>query len=274
MLVIITSIVFAWEENGNDICAREGMQLFPGVVEDGSGGGVLYWLDNYSTDPPPLVGNNFEIWAKRIDSNGDTLIYELPYLDPHKFYLLRAVVSYFPKDKENPPIESPVAINIEDSFDTTFTCSLIHPETLDVFLPRNIYRDTKTTLKITGRKAALKSLKLYQFDMVFNTPIIGGPQSVSTKPLNTLLLRATPTIFSQNTAIKYHLPIKTKVSLRIYDASGKVVKILADGYQKSGTYHLEWNGKDKDEENLSKGIYFIQLRTENKSLTRKVVLVR
>jgi len=59
-----------WEVNGVPVCLAAGEQRKPGVVPDGSGGAVVYWLD-YREDYGNVTAD--AIYAQRIDANGNPL---------------------------------------------------------------------------------------------------------------------------------------------------------------------------------------------------------
>ncbi|MBI4721906.1 MAG: T9SS type A sorting domain-containing protein, partial [Candidatus Stahlbacteria bacterium] len=63
-----------------------------------------------------------------------------------------------------------------------------------------------------------------------------------------------PNPFVHATTIRYQLPVKAKVSLRIYDISGRMVKELVNAEQPAGEYKVAWETK-----NLTSGIYFAKL---------------
>jgi hypothetical protein len=54
-----------WTANGVPICTADYMQYLAGLVTDGSGGAIIAWRDYRDLD--------FNIYAHRVDSNGDTL---------------------------------------------------------------------------------------------------------------------------------------------------------------------------------------------------------
>jgi len=69
--------------------------------------------------------------------------------------------------------------------------------------------------------------------------------------------------------IEYTLTKKTKVHLSIYDATGRLVSDIVNEHQKSGSYHRNFDMTD-----LSHGVYFIRLRTDNKSNVKKAIFLK
>lgn len=65
-----------------------------------------------------------------------------------------------------------------------------------------------------------------------------------------------PNPFLHSTAISYLLPIKSKVSLKIYDLAGRTVKHLVDGIENPGPKLIIWNSYDDQGQKVPPGIYF------------------
>ena len=84
----------------------------------------------------------------------------------------------------------------------------------------------------------------------------------------------TPNPFMKSTVIRYAVPKPIDVELAIYDIAGRRVAMLASGHHEPGIYTIEWDGRDIRGLKLSAGVYFYRLHTTEKTLTRKLVLVK
>jgi flagellar hook assembly protein FlgD len=62
------------------------------------------------------------------------------------------------------------------------------------------------------------------------------------------------------------------MSLCVYNTAGQLVRVLADGRTKPGTYMSVWSGTDAKGRRLANGIYFCTLAAEGQRFSRKVVL--
>ena len=71
------------------------------------------------------------------------------------------------------------------------------------------------------------------------------------------------------TAIRYSLPAESKISLQLYDISGRLVKTLVNESKKSGIYNVNLNTKI-----LSAGVYFLSLQTESRRIIEKIVITK
>jgi hypothetical protein len=93
-------------------------------------------------------------------------------------------------------------------------------------------------------------------------------------PERCLLLQNYPNPFNPSTEIVYSLPRDTHVELKIVDVLGRFVTRLAEGFQRSGEHTQTWNGTDQEGQDMSSGVYFCQLKTENQIRTHKLLLIR
>ncbi|UCG92577.1 MAG: T9SS type A sorting domain-containing protein [candidate division WOR-3 bacterium] len=77
-----------------------------------------------------------------------------------------------------------------------------------------------------------------------------------------------------HTTISYGTTMQSKVLLRIYDASGRVVRTLVNKLEPAGAKTLFWDGRDDIERKVADGVYFLRLEAEDKADTRKMIFVR
>jgi hypothetical protein len=74
--------------------------------------------------------------------------------------------------------------------------------------------------------------------------------------------------------LSFTLAEQSQVSLKIYDASGRLVKTLVDEFKSSGIYSVNWNCRDDNNRKVAEGIYFYTLETPNQNFTKKLVLMK
>ena len=103
--------------------------------------------------------------------------------------------------------------------------------------------------------------------------------TVLAQPEQTRLLANYPNPFNPETWMPYQLAIGSNVEITIYDVKGIVVRHLALGHQSAGHYIEKnraayWNGRNAVGERVASGIYFYQLRADNVSLLRKMVILK
>jgi hypothetical protein len=83
------------------------------------------------------------------------------------------------------------------------------------------------------------------------------------------LLQNYPNPFNPSTVIRYTLSVHSQVSLKVYNLLGQEVATLVNEEQAAGSYATTF-----DASGLSSGLYFYRLTTPEKSLARKMVILR
>jgi hypothetical protein len=83
------------------------------------------------------------------------------------------------------------------------------------------------------------------------------------------LLQNYPNPFNPTTIIKFSIPERNQVTIKIYNALGQLVKNLVNGEYNSGTYRVSFNATG-----LSSGIYFYQISAGNYQATKKMILLK
>ncbi|MCI0495098.1 CotH kinase family protein, partial [candidate division KSB1 bacterium] len=96
----------------------------------------------------------------------------------------------------------------------------------------------------------------------------------ASSPENFEIWQNYPNPFNASTRIQFNLPAPCHVSLKIFNLSGQMIKILVDGKLSAGILMFDWNGQDGWGNPVASGTYFCQLKTETFQATRKMVLLR
>ena len=74
--------------------------------------------------------------------------------------------------------------------------------------------------------------------------------------------------------IRFDMKANGFVTLKVYDITGKLVKILVNGVKDAGSYTVPWNGTNKNGSQVASGLYFYKMETEDYNETKKMVLLR
>jgi hypothetical protein len=85
---------------------------------------------------------------------------------------------------------------------------------------------------------------------------------------------ARPNPFNPVTTIAFALPEAGPARLAVYDVSGRLVAVLAEGVHEAGEHEAVWNGRDAAGRQLGSGVYFVRLETAGFVSTRKMVMVK
>ena len=94
-------------------------------------------------------------------------------------------------------------------------------------------------------------------------------QSTTDLPEHYNLFPAYPNPFNPTTTIDYELPITNYVEINIFNLLGQKIETLVSQRQPAGKYYVQWNASG-----YASGIYYYQLRSGNRILTRKMILLR
>jgi len=204
----------------------------------------------------------------KIDYGNQKLKYKLRYLHPSYYYDIRAIV--YQQGQGNWSQE----FDIDSTFSTTISFEPNQPETIWIRVPQQSYKnDTRVKQeikKILGNRAAIADLRLYQKEEF--TTNGGGPQSTSHISISRPILHQSyPNPTKSIAYVRYSLPFAGKVSLQLFDISGKLIKTIVDEYQNAGSYSLEVSNRKCK---IPSGVYFYRLTTDNFSDTQRVVFIR
>ncbi len=92
---------------------------------------------------------------------------------------------------------------------------------------------------------------------------------------NQLLIQNAPNPFSTNVVIKYYVNHATaKVSVKVYDINGTLIKRLVDGKRDKGWHTIKWDGKDENGRLVGSGIYFCRLQSGDFTEVKELILLR
>ena len=93
-------------------------------------------------------------------------------------------------------------------------------------------------------------------------------------PKVTRLFSCYPNPFNPSTRIAYDLSAKGHVSLRIYDAAGRLVRTLVEENRRAGRFEEVWNGTDNRGGQVASGVYFYRLTTKDFVESKKMILLK
>jgi hypothetical protein len=106
--------------------------------------------------------------------------------------------------------------------------------------------------------------------------IIGGnadPQDFQESD-ELVMASAVPNPFNPSTKISFTVPKRVRATLAVYDVEGKLVTTLVNESLDAGLKEVTWHGKDARGNPVSTGVYFYRLTAGNRTLTKKMVLLK
>ena len=96
-----------------------------------------------------------------------------------------------------------------------------------------------------------------------------GDESVSFSPAAAWLHQNYPNPFNPVTRIRYGLPVRAQVSMRVFTVLGEEVVTLVDGIKEAGTWTVEFDART-----LAGGVYLCRLQAGPSGRTIKMTVVR
>jgi hypothetical protein len=94
-------------------------------------------------------------------------------------------------------------------------------------------------------------------------------ENSNTAPENFMLQQNYPNPFNPTTTIAYLLPKNSYVTLTVFDAIGREVKILVNEEKPPGTHTVKFNASG-----LSSGVYFYSLRAGGNTAVKKMLVMK
>jgi len=112
------------------------------------------------------------------------------------------------------------------------------------------------------------------FDLDSATVGVDGPWDPPRRPETLHLSQNHPNPFAPETHIAFELPRAGRAELRVYDASGRLIRTLLDEKRPRGRHTLSWDGRDDCGRRVPSGVYFYWLGAAGVDETRKMILVK
>ena len=157
----------------------------------------------------------------------------------------------------------------------------ITPDSLDLFFAEGggVFENTgitnvivdSTSNRIFGQIAHFSTLVVRKKE---GTVVSIGDDLTSEFPETFELLQNYPNPFNPETKINFQIPVRTHVTVRIYNLLGQEINALLDKVFEAGSHSILWDGKDMKGQPVSSGIYFYRLRAGEFSQVRKMSLIR
>ena len=105
------------------------------------------------------------------------------------------------------------------------------------------------------------------------TPGTPGPDAPETDPGAAWLTRSSPNPFSAFTALRFTLAERSPVSVRVYDAQGRMVSAILEGVLEPGMHEVRWTGQATGGRRASPGLYWCRVAAGARSASTPMVLV-
>jgi len=159
-------------------------------------------------------------------------------------------------------------------------------------------RPVTGTVTLSGRAATLNPVLPLEYGTTYTANVTQGVQDLEGNPLpyahagwrfktaSTItgvegtapeapsVMAARPNPFGGETQIAYSLPTAAHASVRVYGASGRLIRTLVDTDMPAGYHVARWDGRDTAGTLVSSGIYFLRFAAAGVAKTQRLMLLR
>jgi hypothetical protein len=129
---------------------------------------------------------------------------------------------------------------------------------------------TGSTAKAFGSRQNTTAASRPLLTVYYRIPTAAGPVPTATR-----LFPVQPNPFNPSASIRYELAASERVTIVVFDSSGRRVKTLVDETLPSGAHEIVWHGEDAHGGRVASGVYVVKLATANAApQTEKMVLLK
>jgi len=93
-------------------------------------------------------------------------------------------------------------------------------------------------------------------------------------PLDTVFLGAFPNPANPATEFRFSLARDSRVSLRVYNVRGRLVRTIVNEPLKAGSHAFLWSGIDDNDQGVASGVYYSRFVVDGRTFNGRVVLVK
>jgi len=169
----------------------------------------------------------------------------------------------------------PTVTDIHDEKDAAMAAQYVDVLQIPAFLVRQT--DLVVAAAKTGRTVNLKKGQTHQMRLLVGDKNFIQQQflEANTIPDRYALFHNFPNPFNFSTAIRYALPERQKVTLRIFNILGQEVITLLDAEFRNAGYYIEyWDGQNRFNQSVASGIYLYWLEAGNFTEIKKMTLIK
>jgi hypothetical protein len=245
-----------WTADGVSMCTASGNQRLPSVTTDGNGGALVAWFDGR--------GSSEDIYAQRVSADGCS--------GPTALSFASVAIA-----AANGQVNLSWQMGIEVSAGDFIVQRSESPEGPFLNLTVPILEGEGRSFSCTDSGVIQGRRYWYRIALLsFSGAEYYGPVEVyvSPAPIAYRVFQSYPNPFNPTCMIRYEIPMAGAVRLRVFDASGAIVRTLVDAWTESGSYSRMWDGRDQIGREAPSGVYFYRLEAGGLELTRKAVLLR
>lgn len=98
---------------------------------------------------------------------------------------------------------------------------------------------------------------------------------LQTRPGSLIFSRCYPNPFNTEIEIEYFLPESSRVTIRVFDLHGKIIRVLEERMIDPWFSRVVWDGKNEAGNSVSPGFYFYRIETSaGRTETGKIIYLK
>ena len=108
--------------------------------------------------------------------------------------------------------------------------------------------------------------------MIEHSGILGASEENPSIPNKISISQNYPNPFNPETRFQYNIPVDGIVSIKVYDILGNKIKTLVNQWKSAGVHNEIWSGQNDNNQMVSSGVYFYQVKVGDEQITKKMIL--
>ena len=133
----------------------------------------------------------------------------------------------------------------------------------------DIDNDGSGDIVFTSASFAADKPHLY---MIEHSGTLGALEENPSIPNKISISQNYPNPFNPETRFQYNIPVDGVVSIKVYDILGKKIKTLVNQWKSAGVHNETWSGQNDNNQVVSSGVYFYQVKVGDEQITKKMIL--
>ncbi|MCK5597315.1 MAG: hypothetical protein KAJ04_07690, partial [Candidatus Eisenbacteria sp.] len=134
---------------------------------------------------------------------------------------------------------------------------------------RLTFQTTSEQYGVDFASAALRGIENEDLDARLE-----GYEASGSIPTVFRLVQNSPNPFNPVTKVAYHVPSESRVTIRVFDVTGRLVTTLVDGVVEPGRHAAIWNGTNDRGESVGSGVYFCAMVAGEFQTSTKMLLLK
>ncbi|GAI38715.1 unnamed protein product, partial [marine sediment metagenome] len=215
----------------------------------------------------------------KFDLGIDSLVYYLPYIN--RYAKCRIIVELYRPDEPkgstpNKDSNWKIRLNLDGIMHQIIKLAPGELKTLELDVPWlvNINGSARIKFKkMRGDCILVRRILFYEYEREeegSGSFLAGGPQSIETMQISPVFFEGIyPNPARGNLRIRFNSPDEQKVTIKLYDVTGRLINEIFNGKAKIGTNEMPIMA-----ENYAVGIYFIRIETDKEIITEKFIMLK